>query len=178
MRNVVQLNVKPTSKRRRVNLSNETISRLRLQPGERVYDTQTAGFYAQAGKRGIVFRVLADPPTKARRARGLPRTMERTIGAWPDISAAKARAEAQRMIGLIKTGTDPSEPERVDESPTVAKAFEDFVGDLNKRVKAGDRQPSTVAFYEKSFARIDKRITKLPLTAISARRGLARWRVE
>jgi integrase len=76
------------------------------------------------------------------------------------------------MIGLIKTGTDPNEPERVDESPTVAKAFEDFVGDLNKRVKAGDRQPSTVAFYEKSFARFDKRIIKLPLTAISARRGL------
>jgi len=112
MASVVQLKIKP-AKQRREHLSNELIERLRLSAGERVYDDAVPGFY------GTAFRVMADPPKKARANLGLPKTMERTIGRWPDLSAAKTRAEAQRFVGMIKSGVDPNEPEREVEGPTL-----------------------------------------------------------
>src|SRR4051812_29837786 len=138
MANVSRLETPLQPRRRRDQLTNDLIDRLRLKPGERVYDNQVRGFYIQGGLRGAAFRVMADPPKKTRIALGWPKTLERTIGRWPEVSAAKARGEAQRIIGLIKSGTDPKEPEKAHECPTLQTAFDAFVASLTKRLTAND----------------------------------------
>jgi integrase len=41
-----------------------------------------------------------------------------------------------------------------------------------KKIAAGDRQPATLAYYKESLARLDKKLTRLPLAALGARRDL------
>ncbi len=171
--NVISLPVKRTPKSRRVRLTNESIAGLKLQPGERAYDDQLGGFYIQAGKRGgATFRVMADPPQRDRAAKGLPKTLNRTVGQYPGMSAAKARAEAQRLIGMIKGGTDPTLPEINVEGPTLAEALDSYVVALQKKVEMGKRQPSTITYYQHAIARIDKRLLKRPLAVLGANRQL------
>jgi hypothetical protein len=65
------------------------------------------GFYAIRLRRGIVFRAMANPPTRARRER----SNRRFGAAQGEYSAKAARIEARRLIGLIRSGVDPRRPQ-------------------------------------------------------------------
>ena len=170
--NVLRLPVKRAPKSRRVKLTNENIARLKLQPGDRVYDDSLGGFYIQAGKRGgATYRVMADPPKRAR-ALGLPKTLNRTVGKWPGMSAAKARVEAGRLIAMIKGGNDPTQPEINIEGPTLDEGLVLYVAGLQKKVEVDKIQPATITFYEKSVARIDKKLRARPLAVLGANKQL------
>lgn len=168
---VLHLPVKRAPKSRRVKLTNENIERLKLKSGERVYDDQLGGFYVQVGKRGgATFRVMADPPKHAR-AMGLAKTLDRTVGKWPEMSAAKARVEAGRLIAAIKGGTDPTQPEISIEGPTLDGALDRYVAALQKKVEVDEIQPSTIIFYQKAIARIDKKLRARPLAVLGLTMG-------
>src|ERR1035437_846140 len=69
-------------RRRRAKL-NDSVVRA-IGEGERVYDGGVPGLYAQRGKRGVTFRVIADLPTRVWKSKlDGPQTLERTIGRFP-----------------------------------------------------------------------------------------------
>lgn len=164
---------KAAPKFRRLRLTNESIDALKppLKHGERAYDDQLGGFYIEPLKRGgFSFRVLADPP-KSARAMGMPKTLVRVVGRYPEMSAGKARAKAAGLISTIKDGTDPTQPERNIEGPTLAEALQSYIDALQKKVAAGKRQPSTITFYNEAIGRLDK-LVKRPLAVLGANRQL------
>ena len=130
---------------------NDSIIRA-MGEGERVYDGVVPGLYAQSGKRGVTFRVIADLPTRVWKAKlNGPQTLERTIGRFPAMTAKRARIEGARVIANIKSGTDPREPEQGPNGPTLAQAWHDYKSDF--MVKRG-RSEKTKRFYEFCFARL------------------------
>jgi integrase len=150
-------------KRRRAKLTDPVVRA--MHEGERIYDGIIGGLYAQRGKRGITFRIIADLPTRAWKQRlDGPQTLERSIGDFPNMSAKRARIEGARVIALIKSGTDPNEPERGPLGPTLREAWRDYKTDY--MVKRG-RSPKTVLFYEFCFARL-KHWHDKPLGVIAA----------
>jgi integrase len=64
-----------------------------------------------------------------------------------------ARAEAQRIIGLIKSGTDPKGPARTPGGPTLEAAWKDFRDDYLPKM---DRSPATVEYYRYCHERLAK----------------------
>src|SRR5688572_4900331 len=80
----------------------------RLAAGERAFDAKERGLYVRRGKNGVSYRAMADLPKRSRPIGS--RTVELTIGHWPDLSVAKARAAAKLMIGQVKSGIDPRRP--------------------------------------------------------------------
>jgi hypothetical protein len=140
------------SKRRRAKLTEPLLER--MTAGERIYDSALGGFYAQRGKRGITFRVIADLPTKVFRTKlSGSQSIEKAIGKFPDMSAKAARAEAQRVIGQIKAGVDPREPLRGPDGPTLQAAWDDYKTDYLVK-KEGS--PATTRHYEYCFKRLTK----------------------
>jgi hypothetical protein len=76
-----------------------------LAAGERVFGSRERGFYSIRLKNGVSFRATADLPKHAR-AMG-HRTVEVTLGHWPEMSVAKARVAAKLHIATVKGGADP-----------------------------------------------------------------------
>src|ERR1700730_2609890 len=112
------------TRHRRAELSKEVVQCLRVD--ERIYDSSLGGFYVQRGKtETISFRVLADLPKRIARL-GKSHTLDRTIGRFPAMTVQAARREAQRVIGLIKSGLDPKAPQRAGDSPTLRDTYEDY----------------------------------------------------
>jgi hypothetical protein len=68
--------------------------------GERAFDSKERGLYVRRGKSGVSYRAMADLPKRARPIGS--RSVEVTIGHWPDLSVAKARAAAKVVIGQVK----------------------------------------------------------------------------
>jgi hypothetical protein len=138
------------TRHRRAELSKVVVQSLRVD--EKIYDSTLGGFYAQRGKTAIVsFRVIADLPKRVVRL-GKSHTLDRTIGHFPAMTVQAARREAQRVIGLIKSGIDPKAPERTGDSPTLRETYEDYRDDyLVKK----ERRESTKGYYEDCFQRLE-----------------------
>jgi hypothetical protein len=153
-------------KRRHAKLNEALLQRMRV--GERTYDTAVGGFYVERGKRGWSYRVLADLPTRVWRQKSSgSQTLERKIGTCPPMTPKAARAEAQRVIGLIKSGVDPKGPQRGVDGPTLQQAWEDFRNDyLVKK----DRSPNTIEFYRFCYERLKKWHSR-PLAIITGDRA-------
>lgn len=69
-----------------------------------------------------------------------------TIGRYPKITLAQARAEARRIVGEAELQQDPtlSRKRRGQAVPTVAAAVDRHVAEMKERIR-----PSTVALYER-----------------------------
>jgi integrase len=152
MTNVVSLPRAESRKRRHAKLNEDVLQQMRV--GERIYDTLLGGFYVERGKRGWSFRVMADLPTQVWRQKSSgSQTLERKIGMCPPTTPKAARAVAQRVIGLIKSGVDPKGPHFSPDGPTLQQAWEDFKSDyLVKK----DRSPNTVEYYRYCYTRLQK----------------------
>jgi site-specific recombinase XerD len=121
----------------------------RLAVGERIFDARERGLYAKRLKTGVSFRATADLP---KHARGLGRrTIEITLGHWPDISVAKARVAAKLHIATVKGGSDPRRPKVAADGLTLAQAWE-----IYRDVYAPKRglRPATLQFYDYCYRRL------------------------
>ena len=138
------------TRHRRAELSKVVVQSLRVD--EKIYDSTLGGFYVQRGKTAIAsFRVIADLPKRIARL-GKSHTLDRTIGHFPEMTVQPARREAQRVIGLIKSGVDPKAPKRTGDSPTLRETYEDYRDDyLVKK----ERRESTRGYYEDCFQRLE-----------------------
>jgi integrase len=131
-----------------------------LAVGERVFDSRERGLYAIRLKNGVSFRATADLP---KHARGLGRrTVEVTLGHWPNMSVAKARVAAKLHIAMVKGGTDPRRPKMDAEGLTLAQAWE-----MYRDVYAPKRglRPTTLQFYDYCYRRL-AHWHNIPLAAI------------
>jgi integrase len=139
----------PRVKEPRVLLNEAALTSMR--EGQRKFDSRVGGFYARRGKRGITFGAIADLPTKVWRQKltGSP-TIEMRFQAD---SAKAARAEAQRIIGLIKSGTDPRAPAQSPDGPTLQQAWNDYRDDYLAKTEAS---PKTALHYGYCFKRVTK----------------------
>ena len=128
-------------------LSDKVIAGLAV--GERAFDSKERGFYVRRGKHDISYRAMADLPKRARPIGS--RSVEVTLGHWPDLSVAKARAAAKLVLGQVKSGIDPRRP-RVDaDDLTLSTAWE-----MYRDVYAPKRglRPSTLQFYDYCYRRL------------------------
>jgi integrase len=161
------------TRHRRAELSKEVVQCLRVD--ERIYDSSLGGFYVQRGKtETISFRVLADLPKRIARL-GKSHTLDRTIGRFPAMTVQAARREAQRVIGLIKSGLDPKAPQRAGDSPTLRDTYEDYRDDyLVKK----ERRESTKGYYEDCFQRLvrwhNEKLSDLALNPLALKAEHAR----
>ncbi len=102
-----------------------------MPEGTRIIDTDQRGFFAIRLAEGRVgFRAKADTPLHARTDDQPARTLERSLGKWPDdrIAPQQARLKAAAWVAAIKGGTDPKAKPR----PTVAgwtlqQAFDQYI---------------------------------------------------
>ena len=86
-----------------------------------------------------------------------------------------ARREAQRVIGLIKSGIDPKAPERTGDGPTLRESYEDYRDDyLEKK----GRRESTKGYHKDCFQRLvnwhDEKLTDLALNHWRSKPSIAR----
>jgi hypothetical protein len=102
------------------------------------------------GKNGVSYRAMADLPKRARQIGS--RSVEMTVGHWPDLSVAKARAAAKLIIGQVKSGIDPRRPKVEADDLTLSGAWE-----MYRDVYAPKRslRPSTLQFYDYCYRRLD-----------------------
>lgn len=139
----------PRAKAPRVMLNESVLTSLR--EGERIFDSRLGGFYARRGKRGISYGALADLPTRVWKEKlsGSP-TIEMRFKAK---SAKAARAQAATIIGQIKNGIDPREPEQGPDGPTLQAAWDDYRDDYLVKTEAS---PQTAVHYGYCFKRVKK----------------------
>ena len=104
-----------------------------LTPGQILRDDSVRGLFAECGPSGAVsLKVQADL-----RAEGARRTVKQTLGRWPELDLADARARATEVLAAVRAGRDP----RADKAPesgassawTIGQAFERYIADLEKR---------------------------------------------
>jgi len=142
----VAKNVVPFPRRaRRAKLSDAVVAQLRV--GERCYDDTIPGYFAWRGKRGVVFKVIADLPTWAAKMRGHA-TVERVVGRYPETTCKAARTAAGKMVVDIKSGRLPEEPSAAD-GPTLEAAWQGL-----RDIIALDAEPRTLTFYDSAFKRM------------------------
>ena len=146
---------------RRAKLTEEIVAT--IDPREKVYDQDVAGFYALGIKSGVSFCVHADLPTKMRRP-GEPAVLRRVVGRWPDgISPKAARTLAGEFISKIKRGIDPA-PKATLTAPaagwTVQEAWDQYRESYLTKKKAS---PDTFAKYKADFARLPEKWRKRPV---------------
>jgi integrase len=84
----------------------------KLKPGEKVRDTQVKGLFADRGATGVSLKIQADLWSGRTGSRTLVRTVRMTLGRYPELAIDAARAEAMRLLAMIKQGIDPKAPER------------------------------------------------------------------
>jgi integrase len=148
MGEVVALQAEPlTRKLSDTTLTDKVIEKLSL--GERAFDSKERGLYVRRGKNGVSYRAMADLPKRARPVGS--RSVEVTIGHWPDLSVSKARAAAKVVIGQVKSGIDPRRPRIEADDLTLAAAWE-----MYRDVYAPKRglRPSTLQFYGYCYRRL------------------------
>jgi integrase len=127
-----------------------------------VRDTKLPGFHVDVGKQSKTFRVQADAPKSARRLGQQRKTIKRTVGKWPDVSARIARREAQRLIGEIKSGKLTDDDLPGSDGPTLKFAWELY----KTRCEKKDRSAKTIEGYRDPIERLLKEWLDLPLTEI------------
>jgi integrase len=151
---------------RRAKLTEQVVEA--LQSGERCYDTDQPGFYAIRLARGVVFRCMADLPTRVRRERlGAPKTIHLAIGRFgtadDEFSAKAARVQARRLIGMIRAGQDPRRPTAAG-GITLQSAWENYRDDYLVKRHA---RPKTLRAYKFAMDRLDQRWLDAPLAQIA-----------
>lgn len=138
----------------------------RLAPTEIIRDEADPGFFAEAGRSGVVsFKVQADlrrgPRTGEARARvGI---IKMALGRWPAMSLDAARVEAKRLLAEIKAGRDPRNGSVHRGDWTVGRARDEYLADLRIREKAS----GTIANLNRSFSLHLSDWVELPLTAVT-----------
>lgn len=109
----------------------------KLAPGGIVRDVTVPGMFAERSKTGSVvsLKIQADlrPGTRTGAARK-PVSVRMTLGQHPELSLDAARAQAQQLLGQIKSGVDPrvAAPD-VSTVWTVGHAYSKYIADLAKR---------------------------------------------
>src|SRR5688572_24044066 len=73
-----------------------------LKPGQLVRDTAERGFFAEAGKTGVSFKIQRDVWQGGRRVR----TVRMTIGRFPQLSVDEARNRARDLLVQLEKGID------------------------------------------------------------------------
>src|SRR5829696_1283402 len=122
----------------------------RMPSGGKIYDDEVAGLHVIRGKHGWSFRAQADLPTTVvrQRLKGSA-TVVLTLGRFPQTSIKKARSEARRVIGEIKSGRDPRKMRHDPAAFTLREAYDWYLGDW--AIKAKLRE-NTLRNYRRSFA--------------------------
>lgn len=130
----------------------------RLAPGEPVTirDTRLAGFLVVVNRKSISFCVQRDLWADRR----LIKTCRVTLGRAGIMTVKSARAEAQRVLGLIAAGIDPNQRESPE--ATLAEAFGEYLDRCSKL----ERAPKTVAMYRYEFGRYLAPLHKRTLSSI------------
>jgi integrase len=107
-----------------------------LKPGAIARDSTCPGFFAEAGKTGVSFKVQVDfrlgPRTGTARDR---KSLRITLGRYGvgGLTLDAARAEAARLLAEAKAGRDPRVKVVNAETWTVGHAFKQYVANLGKR---------------------------------------------
>lgn len=105
-----------------------------LERGDKVWDPEIGGLYAECGARGVSLKIAVDV------ARG--KTVRRTLAQWrggPALDLHAVRAEAARTVAEIKAGHVPAPTARRAPKPeaagelTVAQAVDRYVDDMTQR---------------------------------------------
>jgi len=148
MGELVALRAEPLSRKLSATvLTDKVIEKLAV--GERAFDSKERGLYVRRGKHGVSYRAMADLPKRARPVGS--RSVEVTVGHWPNLSVAKARAAAKVIIGQVKSGIDPRRPRVEADDLTFSAAWE-----MYRDVYAPKRglRPSTLQFYDYCYRRL------------------------
>ena len=96
----------------------------RLEPGERLYDSEVGGLYLQAGRRGRTYHVVAQSGARqVRRALGKAQTPSGVAGA---LSVDAARAAARQVIDAVVAGIPPETARRRAERQAAHAAASTF----------------------------------------------------
>lgn len=130
-----------------------------MRPGDVVRCSQTRGFYAECGARGVALKVATDL------ARG--KTARKTLGKWPAKDLAQARLEAVLWVAKASAGVDPRGPLPPAAAPaaggqTVRAAAEAYLADMTKRGCA----PKTVTFTRGRLLTHLPELLDLPIAAV------------
>lgn len=101
-----------------------------LLPGALVRDAKVLGLFVQVGASEVrAFKIQGDLRQGERGGPARkPVSVRMTLGHFPDMTVEQARAEAQRVLSLIKSGTDPR-PAR-QQAPTVwtlTKGYDEYL---------------------------------------------------
>jgi integrase len=147
----------------------------KLQPGERVRDTDARGLFAECGKAGAVaLKFQADlrqgPRTGEARE---PITIRLTLGTFPELTLDAARQRAAELRAQVRAGRDPRPGAPAPQGPaswTVARMRDEYVRDLEIRQKAA----RTIGDLQDMFSRYLADWLELPAGEIT--RAMARDR--
>jgi integrase len=111
----------------------------KLKPGERVRDTQVKGLFADRGATRVSLKIQADLWSGRTGSRTLIRTVRMTLGRLPELSIDSARAEAMRLLAMIKQGIDPKAPERATPGQLSVGAMFERCADHMRTLERADR---------------------------------------
>lgn len=143
-----------------------------LEAEELVRDEVVRGLFVHVGKAEPLvrsFKIQADIQGGPK-----PISVRMTLGRFPDMTVDQARAEAQRVLSLIKSGVDPRPgAPAVAGAPTVAKLYAEWTADLRARGKA-DRTIADVEERRDRYLEAWKPLLLTSITRTMAREAHAR----
>lgn len=98
-----------------------------------IRDTSVRGLILSVNKQSKSWKVQRDLYRNGK----LVRTVQVSIGSWPDVDVDGARTAANEVIALIKSGVDPNAPQEQPQTSvlswTVEQLYDEYMRDMEKR---------------------------------------------